>query len=104
MPGNLYARPGIMYEIALLYVSAYTYYLAHTTHTSIHCGYYVMYLFFSLSRSLDVTPIRGHLLSPLRSRLPYARLRFYREKTLAIYSVVDSHRIAPTHAATRSQQ
>ena len=61
--------------------------------------------FLSASPSLDVTQIPGVTKHALLPPPHYGtRLRFYREETPAISSHVDSHRIAPTHAARRSQQ
>ena len=52
---------------------------------------------------LVVTQIWGHIAgSPILSPLRLVTCMFYREKTSALYSLVGSHRIAPTHAR-RSQ-
>ena len=66
--------------------------------------YVILALFFlSLSRSLDVPYIRGHL-SRLFSPPPPLHydtcLFLYLEIASALSSLVDSHRVAPSHAAT----
>ena len=74
----------------------------------------VLALPLSISPSLNVTQIQGAtkqgLLSPpqhggiLYTHIIHTCLRFCHDKTLALSSLVNSHRIAPNHAASRSQQ
>ena len=73
----------------------------------VFCTPSISFLIFALLLSplLVLTQIRGHIRSRLASLLPTTvrAFRFCRETTSVLPSLVDSRRIAPTHA-WRSQQ